>query len=121
MCLPFLPADTIVNMFTLISSMVPNDPENKLIKLLNYVNSKWIDSRMWPPSAWSVFGQSVRTNNDVAGWHRRLNGLINQPSVSPYELINILHEEAKLTDIQVHLVTEQLLRRYQRNKYAKYA
>jgi len=35
------------------------------------VDETWMSSRLWPASSWSVF-QSIRTNNDVEGWHNRL-------------------------------------------------
>ena len=41
--------------------------------LIQYVRSTWVESLLLPPSGWSVFGQSVRTNNDCEGWHYRLN------------------------------------------------
>ena len=41
--------------------------------LVAYIDVNWIRSTTWPPSSWSVFMQAVRTNNDVEGWHRRLN------------------------------------------------
>ena len=44
-----------------------------LLNLLEYVNTTWIRSEIWPPKAWCVFNRSVRTNNDVEGWHYRLN------------------------------------------------
>jgi len=31
----------------------------------------------WRPATWSVFGQPVCTNNDVEGWHHRLNAKAN--------------------------------------------
>jgi len=39
---------------------------------LQYVRRNWVDG-CWRPATWSVFRQPVRTNNDVEGWHHRLN------------------------------------------------
>ncbi len=36
-------------------------------ELTRYINNTWIDNNTFPPSAWSVFRQTVRTNNDVEG------------------------------------------------------
>ncbi|KAH3695526.1 hypothetical protein DPMN_082986 [Dreissena polymorpha] len=33
--------------------------------LLSYIRSTWIMSATWPVPCWSVFGMSIRTNNDV--------------------------------------------------------
>jgi len=38
-----------------------------------HMERQWISSTTWPPTTWSVFRQPVRTNNDVEGWHCRLN------------------------------------------------
>ena len=84
----------------------------------DYVSSTWIESNTWPPSSWSVFMQSVRTNNDVEGWqlglHTRAQGKSQLPM---YLLIDLLYKEAKLTSLNVHMVSEKKLRRVQRRRY----
>nr|XP_058953276.1 uncharacterized protein LOC131780685 [Pocillopora verrucosa] len=84
----------------------------------DYVSSTWIESNTWLPSSWSVFMQSVRTNNDVEGWqlglHTRAQGKSQLPM---YLLIYLLYKEAKLTSLNVHMVAEKKLRRVQRRKY----
>ena len=39
-----------------------------VVQHLDYVQRTWLDSTVWPPSAWSAFKQPARTNNDVEGW-----------------------------------------------------
>ena len=39
----------------------------KLQELCDYIKITWLHS-IWPVESWSV-----RTNNDVKGWHQRLN------------------------------------------------
>ena len=62
--------------------------------------------------------QSVRTNNDVEGWHyglhRRASGKTQLPL---YLLISLLYKEAQLTSIHIRLVSEEKLQRLQRKKY----
>jgi len=41
--------------------------------LFEYICITWIQSEIWPPAAWSALRHPVRTNNDVEGWHNRLN------------------------------------------------
>ena len=83
-----------------------------------YVKSTWIDNATWPPSSWSVYMQSVRTNNDVEGWHHRLNRRASGKTQLPlYLLINLLHNEACLTAIHIRLVSEKKLQRIQRKKF----
>ncbi|XP_041374141.1 uncharacterized protein LOC121387180 [Gigantopelta aegis] len=38
-----------------------------LVTLMDYVDRTWMRSSVWSVNAWSVFNQSVRTNNDVEG------------------------------------------------------
>ena len=63
-----------------------------------------IKSTVWTPNSWSVYFQSVRTNNDIEGWHNRLKSL--------------LHSEAELVETVVRLVSEEKLKRYQKKTYA---
>jgi len=55
----------------------------------------WVESTVWPPSMWSVFRQPVRTNNDVEGWHCRLNVKANRGRLNLYQLIQLLHAESQ--------------------------
>ena len=60
----------------------------------------------------------MRTNNDIDGWHHRLNRKANGKSHLPfYHLVKLLHSEAILTKLQVRLVSEEKLTRMQRQKY----
>ena len=44
------------------------------LEFMNYVSSTFIEGNTWPPwSCWYVYMQSVRTNNDVEGWHYGLH------------------------------------------------
>jgi hypothetical protein len=69
---------------------------------------------------WSVYGQAIRTNNNIEGWHnalnRRASGRVHLPF---YMLIQLLHREAELIAIQVRLVSEKRLKRIQRKQYRK--
>ena len=89
-----------------------------LVKLLHYIEDTWIESIMWPLSSWSVYGLAIRTNNDIEGWHNRLNQRASGKCQLPlYMLVQLLHEEAQLTKIYVRLVSEKKLQRIQKKKY----
>ena len=76
-----------------------------LLEFMNYVSSTWIEGNTWPPSCWSVYMQSVRTNNDVEGWHHGLHTRAQGKSQLPmYLLIDLLHKEARLTSLSVRMV-----------------
>ena len=38
-----------------------------VMPLMEYVRRTWLESDVWPVHSWSVYGRSVRTNNDVEG------------------------------------------------------
>ncbi|KAJ8031852.1 hypothetical protein HOLleu_25188 [Holothuria leucospilota] len=112
--LPFLPHEFIPEMFHYLKRLAESDAIKGVV---NYIENTWINGP-WPPSAWSVFMQSVRTNNDVEGWHNRLNCHANGRCQLPfYLLIDLLHKEARLTSIQVRLLSDRKLRRIQKRKY----
>ena len=87
-----------------------------LTPLLQYVGRTWIESNVWPPACWSVYFQSVRTNNDLEGWHTRLNAR-GRAGMNLYMLVALLHDESSMIPVQVLLVSEGKLRRYQRKVF----
>ena len=82
-------------------------------ELISYTRATWIDSSLWSPGTWSVFNRSVRTNNDTEGWHRRLNSR-TRPNQHLYTLINTIYKEAQLVSLQVRMVKDRKLKKYQR-------
>ena len=115
LALPFLPADEIPNAFHRLEAKAATEP---LQALAQYINNTWISSTTWHPSCWSVFQQSVRTNNDTEGWHHGLNRRAQGKSQLPfYLLVALLFQEAKLTSLQIRLVSDKKLKRIQRKEY----
>ena len=123
MCMPFLPAEQIPTTFQQFRDLVtPAHPE-PIHKLLDYFEDTWINGHIWKPENWSVFGMSVRTNNDCEGWHLHLNRLcekVGNGRTNMYELIEVLHREALQASTQCQLVTEEKLQRYQRATFKTY-
>ena len=80
-------------------------------QLCQYIQETWIASvsEQWPPSAWSVFRSTIRTNNDVEGWHRALNNRACRGQLQLYVLL--LQREASLLPLQAKLVREKKLQR----------
>ncbi|XP_069107059.1 uncharacterized protein [Argopecten irradians] len=73
LALPFLPPQQIRATFETVTARCPDDPDHPLRKFVHYIETNWIASTVHPPTTWSAFEASVRTNNDVEGWHHRLN------------------------------------------------
>ena len=61
---------------------------------------------------------AIRSNNDIEGWHhglhRRASGKWHMPF---YMLLDLLHQEARLTALRIRLVSKKKLKRIQRAKY----
>lgn len=72
MCLPFLPANHIKPTFDAMRDFCPDHIE----PLMDYVNRIWVSSNLWPVESWSVYGQSIRTNNDLEGDHLLLQRFV---------------------------------------------
>ena len=69
--LPLMHHEDIPRIFMELKSKVgANSP--LLSNFFQYVEINWIASTTWPPINWSVFGCSIRTNNDVEGWHNKI-------------------------------------------------
>lgn len=111
MALPLLPVNHIAPAFNQLAART-QDPT--LQSLVRYVRKTWISNSVYNIAAWCVFNQPTRTNNDVEGWHRRMNKKANDEKPPFYVLIPLLHKEAKLLPIQMKLVSEGKLTRYQR-------
>ena len=68
--LSFLPHEHIPMMFNALAEKANTQ---QLENLVDYMRSTWVENATWPPEAWSIFMQPIPTNNDLDGWHRRLN------------------------------------------------
>ena len=84
---------------------------------MDYIEKQWIDNIQFPITSWSVFRRPIRTNNDVEGYHHKLNNASNNTSLNLYQLIATLHEEAQEVQQSCNLVEDGLLTKLQRKKY----
>jgi len=111
--LPFLPPENISSAF---SSMRTNLEELGFSELTDYIHKAWITSKRWSPRTWSIFNQSIRTNNDVEGWHNRLNRKAKTTPLNLYMLIQLLYNEAKMVVVNIRLISDKKIRSTQRKK-----
>jgi len=117
LALPFLPADAIGDAVVQLQHEARD--HSLLTQHLAYVDRTWVQSSMWPPSAWSVYCQPIRTNNDVEGWHHRLNAKAHHGRLNLYQLIQLLHTEATMVNVNVKLLSEGKAARLQRRSYTE--
>jgi hypothetical protein len=73
MALCYLPQEHIQPSFQCLKERLDPEQSPKLTDFTNYIEKTWINSFVWPVHSWSVYMHPIRTNNDVEGWHRRLN------------------------------------------------
>lgn len=74
--LALLPKEHIVGAFYFLRDRADELGNHQLDQLVNYFQPNWLESRTFPVSSWSVYRQHIRTNNDIEGWHNRLNAVI---------------------------------------------
>ena len=62
--------------------------------------------------------QSIRTNNDIEGWHQSLNRkTAGRCGLPLFIFVALLHKEARPVSLQIRLVSELKLKRMQRSTY----
>jgi len=112
--LAFLPSSDIPTAFARLEAKArtPEAPE-----LCAYIRATWIDNGLWPPAAWSAYRHAIRTNNDVEGWHHRLNSKARKNSLSFYVMLKLLHREAEAVSWQLKILSDGKVLRRRRNKY----
>lgn len=96
--LPFLPAQQIPETFHHLRGRATTP---QLRDLMDYIDRQWFRHRVFRVQDWSVFRRTVRTNNDVEGWHNRLNTMARHGGVPFYKLVLQLRQEAEVVDVAV--------------------
>jgi hypothetical protein len=64
MALPFLPAHEIPGVFHRLKLEANTDA---LQQFTDYISTNWVYGTTFTPRDWSVYGQAIRTNNDIEG------------------------------------------------------
>ncbi|XP_062589819.1 uncharacterized protein LOC134251427 [Saccostrea cucullata] len=114
MALPFLPPEHIEPMFHQLDQRIRTDIMDSFMA---YVWRQWFRNVTFPVKNWSVFMSSVRTNNDLEGWHNRLNSRMNSRGPVPfYLLLQELYKEASAIPMQARLLTEGKMERLHRKR-----
>ena len=67
LALLLLPAEHIQPAFAAVSSAGVSDAAAVDQQYLSYVSATWLESTVWSADNLSVYGQHIRTNNDVEG------------------------------------------------------
>ena len=87
LALLFLPPEHIQETFQRLDDGAPE----ALAPVMDYVSGTWIRGPVFEIHYWSVFMTAIRTNNDVEGWHIKLNtGVATRGAVPLYHFVNVL-------------------------------
>ena len=117
MAIQFLPAEYIPAQFEEMKAAGPPPTTNRL---LAYYRAQWLENRVCPVAFWNAFNRTIRTNNDVEGWHHLFFNIVtNQSSLNMYKLIHLLHVEARNVNIQVSFLSNGALLRHHRKQIQK--
>lgn len=106
LALPYLPWQKIDVILQELEAEATTEAQRDLCA---YVRHTWLDNALWPPFSWSVFYRFTRTNNDVEGWHRRLNSKAARGQLNMYLLLQLLATEAALVDVNVTFLRESVI------------
>ncbi|XP_046551827.1 uncharacterized protein LOC124261553 [Haliotis rubra] len=109
MALAFLPAAHIRPVFRQLKMRASSQ---KLVDLCDYMERQWMSHSIFTVVSWCVFNQSVRTNNNVEGWHRRMNLRTSDQQLGLYKLIPALHKQASLLSLHAQLLHYGKLTRF---------
>ncbi|XP_076078755.1 uncharacterized protein LOC143048767, partial [Mytilus galloprovincialis] len=114
MALPFLPPEHIPDTFRQLDEKADHPGVQKV---MDYIYKTWIRNSVFDIDYWCVFMSSIRTNNDVEGWHNSVNTRVCTRGPVPfYSLVTELFKEASDIPLQLKLVSEGKLQRYQRKQ-----
>ncbi|CAC5397976.1 unnamed protein product [Mytilus coruscus] len=112
MALPFLPPEHIPDTFRQLDEKADHPGVQKV---MDYIYKTWIRNSVFDIDYWCVFMSSICTNNNVEGWHNSVNTRVCTRGPVPfYSLVTELFKEASDIPLQLKLVSEGNLQRYQR-------
>ncbi|XP_033104055.1 uncharacterized protein LOC117106742 [Anneissia japonica] len=100
--LPNLPVEHVNEVFQRIELSAGNN--QAILQMMEYIRSYWLQGNVFTPQDWVVYRQNVRTNNDLEGWHHRLNHRAKRANIQFYMLCQLLYEESQTVSINAELI-----------------
>ena len=73
-------------------------------------------STIWKPKDVSAYQRMVRTNNDLEGYHRKLNKRCVSDHPPIYKLLEVLYDEARLVDFTYKAISSAHVAMIRRKK-----
>lgn len=111
--LALLPTSHIATGYAYIKAKADSLSLPSTDRLFQYFERYWLGQSYWGPSDWSMFGMPTRTNNDLEGWHTKLNRSLPYHKPNLYLIITLLDKESRDIPRQVRQVEREELTRRQ--------
>ncbi|KRZ65832.1 hypothetical protein T10_718 [Trichinella papuae] len=83
--------------------LLGRDATGSVAALFNYFRAEWMPPDRLP--LWNVYSVNIRTNNDLEGWHFKMNRLAGKRHLGFYELPQLLIDEQGSTETLNQQVT----------------
>ena len=93
-----------------------NHGDLRIQNLLRYYENNWLKSTIWYPKNICVYQRLVRTNNDIEGYHNRLNGKCKTVHPPFCTLLEVLYAEAIYTDSTAKIVSNRAVKMHRKKK-----
>ncbi|KRZ70346.1 hypothetical protein T10_4342 [Trichinella papuae] len=76
--------------------MIGRGVTGSVAALINFFKEEWMTLNRLP--LWNVYNINIRTNNDLKGWHFKINRHVGKSHLSFYELLQLLIDEQGSTE-----------------------
>ncbi|KRY36457.1 hypothetical protein T01_13752 [Trichinella spiralis] len=86
-----------------VVKLLGRDATGSVAVLFNYFRVEWMPPDRLP--LWNVYNVNIRTNNDLEGWHFKMNRLAGKRHLGFYELLQLLIDEQGSTETLIQQVT----------------
>ncbi|XP_003381943.1 hypothetical protein Tsp_11043 [Trichinella spiralis] len=86
-----------------VVKLLGRDATGSVAVLFNYFRVEWMPPDRLP--LWNVYNVNIRTNNDLEGWHFKINRLAGKRHLGFYELLQLLIDEQGSTETLIQQVT----------------
>ncbi|XP_003369381.1 reverse transcriptase family protein [Trichinella spiralis] len=91
--------------------LLGRDATGSIAALFNYFRVEWMLPDRLP--MWNVYNVNIRTNNDLEGWHFKMNRLAGKRHLGFYELLQLLIDEQGSTETLFQQVTTIKNKKYE--------
>ena len=83
---------------------------------MQYMENQWFRNPTVSPQEICQYRRLGRTNNDVEGYHRRLNIRIENTHPPLYQLLEVIWRESQLVDVTAKIVSSANVRTERKRK-----